>query len=121
MISFTLPKPISTNKLYANAPGKGRVKTKAYKDWIKECGWLLKAKRPEPVHGPYHIKLQVSRKRNKDGSFSKNDIDLGNALKATEDVLQHYGVIENDKLSQSIVMEWTDGQEGMRVTLSEAA
>ena len=41
MLEFSAPP--STNSLYANIPGKGRVRTKAYKAWIDAAGWEIKA------------------------------------------------------------------------------
>jgi hypothetical protein len=37
--------PPSVNTIYANVPGKGRVKSARYKTWLKAAGWDIAAQR----------------------------------------------------------------------------
>lgn len=39
VLEIVLPLPPSTNNLYANVRGVGRLKTKAHKAWINEAGY----------------------------------------------------------------------------------
>lgn len=104
-ISLTLPAPISTNALWRptlrmRTNGKRAPsisKTAKYEAWIKEAGWTLQAQRPGKINGPYALTIKVSR------SFLG---DLDNASKATSDLLQRHGVIENDRLAQKIELTW---------------
>lgn len=39
-LSLVLPLPPSVNNLYANRRGGGRVKTRDYRGWLAEAGWV---------------------------------------------------------------------------------
>jgi crossover junction endodeoxyribonuclease RusA len=95
MVVFNLPKPPSVNQLYRNVPRVGRVKTAVYRAWEQEAGWLLRAQRPQPVHGAYRLLALVGPTR----------ADIGNLEKALSDLLQSCGVIDNDRLCQGFLME----------------
>ena len=86
---FTLLQPLSANNLYRNVPGLGRRKTRAYKAWIAEAGWLAKldvGAVPEPLSAP--IRMAVS---------GVERIDLDN-IKAIPDLCKRLGLIRDDKL-----------------------
>ena len=89
MISMTLPYPISVNAMYANVPGKGRVKTERYKTWLNSAGWSLRAARPERVSGPYKLEivLHVADARRR---------DLDNTVKPVLDLLVTHGLVDDD-------------------------
>lgn len=62
MLTLTLPMPPSANNAFANRKGGGfgRVKSKAYKEWIKSAdGYYLLQKmgRMKPITGKYHVTL----------------------------------------------------------------
>lgn len=97
-VALNLPRPPSVNQLFANIPGKGRVKTAAYRAWIAAAGWMIKAQRPQPIRGKYNLLILVGPTR----------ADLGNCEKAVSDLLQALGVIENDRLGEEIALKRSD-------------
>lgn len=97
--SISLPLPPSTNNLYRNVPGKGRVKTKKYTGWIRECLWELKAGNFPKFKGHYEINICVLRK-------DRRKRDLSNFLKPVEDLLVRAGIVEDDSLCMKIEMEY---------------
>lgn len=108
-----LPTPPSTNHLYCNVPGRGRVPSKEYLAWRTEAGWMLKAQRPKPVHGA--VELSFAFREN-------NRRDLSNHLKAAEDLLVEHKLIDGDrcKTVRKITLEWAD-VEGVKVTITVAS
>lgn len=94
-VALNLPRPPSVNQLFANIPGKGRVKTAAYRAWIAAAGWMLKAQRPATIRGRYRLLVLVGPTR----------ADVDNLTKAVNDLLQSHGVIENDNKCQSAYAE----------------
>lgn len=85
---YTITVPPSANKLYANVAGIGRVKTKAYKSWIRGELKALMAQRAKPIGRRAVIKIiaPVNRRR-----------DIDSYLKATVDLLCRAKVLENDR------------------------
>jgi crossover junction endodeoxyribonuclease RusA len=107
MISLTLPLPPSTNSLYRNVRGKGRVKTQRYQTWLNAAGWHVKEQRPKPIKGPViiHIKLDLRNKGRKDCS---------NYIKALEDLLVSHKLIADDSWEtvRSVLVDWgTPGRD----------
>lgn len=88
MLTLKLPIPPSTNHLYANVPGRGRVKTKAYRAWIAEARLQnLRARKPPMLDGTIEVNIFVPVNRRR---------DIDNYGKPLLDFLQHMGVIKND-------------------------
>ncbi|MDG2570618.1 hypothetical protein P7L87_23955 [Vibrio parahaemolyticus] len=98
VVSIDLPRPPSVNNLFRNVPGKGRVKTSDYRSWLQQAGWLIKAQRPGKVEGEYKLLVLIGPTK----------ADIGNLEKALSDLLQAHGVIENERLSQGILLERSD-------------
>lgn len=97
MICFTAPP--STNSLYANVPGKGRVRTAAYKTWIKTAGWEIKAQPHCRIPGKFEMSIWLPP-----------GIDLDNC-KAIADLLgpgKHgLGITDDDKhMDELHVYRW---------------
>lgn len=109
MIALALPP--STNALYRNVPGKGRVKTKVYLAWIKSAGWDLNLQKPKAVAGLYRIRIRVPK---------DCPIDLDN-FKAFSDLLQLHRVIENDRQAWSFIVERRIDTEAVAEITVEAA
>jgi Holliday junction resolvase RusA-like endonuclease len=86
---FTLPMPPSTNALWFNAPGRGRVKTDAYRAWLKDAGWAIRAARIENIPGRVAISVRAG--------LPTRTRDLDNLLKPTFDALVSFSVIGDDK------------------------
>ena len=109
-LTVGLPMPPSTNALYANVSGKGRVKTAAYRQWIHDAGWQLQSQRPGRIEGRYHIEIILSFPSN------ARSIDLDN-VKAISDLLVKHGVIEDDSLAESFSVRRGSLGEGARVVI----
>lgn len=111
-VVINLPLPISVNKLWAGN-GQGSMRTTArYKAWITEAGWALELQKPGCVHGRYDMVLEVGR---------RDKSDLGNFEKGVSDLLQSHGVIQNDRLAETILIRWSDEIEGCRVLVSRVS
>ncbi len=89
-IEVEIPIPPSTNQLYRNVTGKGRVKTSKYKYWLKDTLWTLKAAVPVLVPP---VKLVVTIHGGKGFSTAS---DISNRMKAVEDALVSTGRLEDD-------------------------
>jgi crossover junction endodeoxyribonuclease RusA len=108
MIVIDLPKPPSVNALFSNVPGRGRVKSKEYRDWIEAAGWTLLSQKPAHVTGPVSLDYLM---------HDSGRVDLGNLEKPLTDLLVTHGIIEDDKRSivRRITLEWSPHVEGCRV------
>jgi Holliday junction resolvase RusA-like endonuclease len=111
-IELTLPLPTSANDLWTPTR-KGLRKSDAYRAWLKEAGWLAMAQRQRKVSGPYKISISAVRPDNRRR-------DLGNLLKATEDLLVGIGLIDDDSKSEMIVMRWVTAGDGITVRVEPA-
>ena len=113
MVTVHLPFPPSVNSLYANVPGKGRVKTDRYRTWANAAGWSIRAQRPRPIPvGPYQITVTVQRK----GDGRRRDLE--NFIKAVSDLLVEHKIIPDDHFEERIEMQWSDAVTGCVVELT---
>lgn len=111
---FILPMPPSVNGLYADRPG-GRRKTKKYKAWIEEAGWMIQtqADRHHRHTGKVTLLLQVRRPDNRRR-------DLANLEKATSDLLVRHGILADDSLIERSHLEWVyEGFIGAKVVIED--
>ena len=107
-----LPRPLSVNALFANVPGRGRVKSKRYRTWWQNAVQVAtgiadgKAIARPTFTGPVKICLFVPERGVK--------MDLDNAAKAYIDLLVHLGVIVDDspKYVRGISLDWVDADTG---------
>lgn len=109
MISITLPRPPSSNSLFANKQSGGRHITEAYEAWKVEAGWLIKQARLKPIKGQVNISLTVEDRGHR---------DLSNAgLKSIEDLLVTHGLIEGDdrRYVWGITLGWSEEVKGVAV------
>ena len=93
---YELSVPPSANELFRNVPGEGRVKTRAYKQWLNAAGWEIACSGPRQRFGrnAVAVTIRANIKRNR---------DLDNIIKPTIDLLQSMEVIENDRWVDEIV------------------
>jgi Holliday junction resolvase RusA-like endonuclease len=89
---FRIPNAPGVNNLYRNVPGKGRVKTKAYKDWQYRAAWAMKldgttTRSWATITGPVIVEI-VSGNHRKDSD---------GPVKAILDVLTLMKVYADDK------------------------
>lgn len=106
-----VPKPPSTNKLYANSKrGKGRIKTTRYKSWIRTAGQYVTAQRIHFHDCHERFELFYSARRVVENS------DIDNLAKPILDMLQHYKIIVNDNMCMRFHGEWRyEGPDGIIV------
>lgn len=103
-----LPPPISTNGLFANVAGRGRVVTADYKAWKRKAADSLMVQKPLPHFvGPVTITLFV-------GEVGVGDMDSDNTAKAYLDALVKAKIIRDDKRSvvRSSRAVWVPGIRG---------
>lgn len=111
-----LPMPPSTNGLFFTLErSRGRAKTPAYQDWIREAGTLLALQRPPQVKGKVRLLIEVAE------PDTKRRQDVANREKGAVDLLVSHGVIEGDdqRFVREIVMRWAP-VEGIRITIRGA-
>lgn len=104
-ITLTLPTPPSVNKLFRNVRGVGRVKSRAYKDWIGHAGWVLRSQRPGRISGRVVIVLSVEQA----GPMS----DIDNRVKALFDLLVAHSVIDDDRFVVGFCIAWAPSGNGL--------
>ena len=119
MITLILPMPPSVNACYANRPGFGRVKTAAYRNWLKEAGWEVVRQAPglRPIIGDVSVDMVFERRRDRRS-------DLDNRCKALLDLLTKQRAWIDDSQVVELRMAYaTDAQvpvTGVIVTFCEA-
>lgn len=113
MIVVNLPFPPSTNNLFINT-SRGRIRSSKYDEWATEAGWELARQRPAKTIGPVSIHFDFQSGRD------KRKRDITNLLKAPEDLLVKFKVIEADDntIVQSISANWSAEVKGVRVTIT---
>lgn len=91
-VEINLPAPPSTNQLYTNLPGRGRIKSKMYKSWINAAGWRLNFGPAGKIEGRYRLTVFVNPNRG----------DIDNRVKAISDLLVTNGVVLDDKYADAV-------------------
>lgn len=99
-LAFSVPVPPSANSLFVNVPGKGRVRSKAYRAWLEEAGYLLASQRPGSVMGPFQVILRIPE---------KTRLDADNAYKAIGDLMVKHKITSDDRLLHKLTIERTPG------------
>lgn len=103
--------PISTNALFANIPGRGRVRSKRYKEWAAAAGWDANGK--GSISGPFALNIILSR------SKRRSNADLDNLSKGIIDLLVAHKIVDDDKYLERMTLAWGDC-DGFHVEVSEA-
>lgn len=106
--------PPSTNHLYFNVAGRGRVKTQQYEDWLQQCGLMLKRQVTGRMTGRVDITIRLEDKH------PQRDAD--NAVKPLCDLLVKIGLIQDDrsKYVRSVKAEWAP-ITGVEIMIARAA
>lgn len=86
---IALPMPPSTNNLYVNVRGKGRVRSENYRKWNTEAGWTLVAQRPKRFDCPVRVAIEICPE-------GRGVFDIDNKNKAILDLLVQHDVITDD-------------------------
>lgn len=92
--------PPSVNSLFANVAGKGRVRTKRYREWAAASGWDFLGK--GSITGPFTVSIILSRKKR------RSNADLDNYAKGIVDLLVSHKIVEDDRLMEKLSMEYGD-------------
>jgi Holliday junction resolvase RusA-like endonuclease len=108
MITLSLPTPPSTNALYRNVPGKGRVKTYAYIMWKQHAQWTIASQvRPaQRIAGPFAVTMRVPMRG-----------DADNRAKAALDALKGL-VTDDDAACMSIAITKEPGRKDCLLTVA---
>jgi len=104
-VSFYLPAPPSTNGLFRNVRGRGRVRTAEYNDFIAYGLSAISQQKPEPVKGYVVLSIGVERRSKR--------ADIDNHVKALLDVIVKAGVLEDDRFVTAIAVSWLPPAEGL--------
>ena len=117
-MSINLPFPPSKNALTSVRRVKSKktgkwvyrkIKTARYGAWEKEAGWNIQAYHTlHAVEGPYHLQIELVRPDNRKR-------DVGNYDEAIFDLLSTHGITPDDSLAQSLMVRWSDAQDGPTV------
>lgn len=118
MISLALPFPPSVNAIWRSKRGQNGKPSffldPKYAAWKRACDGELMAIRPRPkLEGRFHATLILNEQK-------RANRDADNFGKAPMDFLQRAGVIEDDKLADSVHIRWGYAPEGMRIELVAA-
>lgn len=101
-IILNLPIPPSVNGAWRNVPGKGRVKSAAYKAWVTSTAWQIRSQRivGQPLNYPVAVSIKCER------PTANSDID--NRIKPILDILKTAGIYLDDKQVMKVSCEWAD-------------
>lgn len=103
--------PLSLNLMFRNVSGRGRVKTKRYKEWLQAAGWDFNGKGSHK--GPFMLVAVINPKHRRKGS------DLDNRLKCCLDALKTHGIIEDDSLCEEIHVRYGSCSKAFRLEVWE--
>lgn len=104
-VSFTIPTPPSVNSVFKNVPGKGRVKTGLYDDFVRRGMAAIQRQKAASITGPVIAIFGVERM-----SLSA---DIDNRLKAMIDTIVKAGVIDDDRFVTAIAVSWLPMANGL--------
>lgn len=113
--SIDLPFPPSTNSLYQNVKGKGRVKTMGYNAWLLAAGQEIVRQRLRAYDVPVEIWVYLEDSPRYTG-------DCSNRAKAAEDLLVKHKIIADDskRYVRSCHQVWSPETKGCRVSIRPA-
>jgi Holliday junction resolvase RusA-like endonuclease len=100
-----MPTPPSANALFKNVPGKGRVKAKAYDDFVRMGVSAIRRQDVGRLTGRLVAIFGVERMSDR--------ADIDNRLKAMLDTIAEAGVIEDDRFVTAIALSWLPKANGL--------
>lgn len=96
MIVFRIPTPPSANRMWANRKGGGKRLSPEYDLWLSVAGWEMKQQTTtwKPAVWDYHLNVTADVGR----------LDLDNAVKPINDLMQKMGVVTNDRNCKKVTI-----------------
>lgn len=96
-----LPYPPTLNTCFQNVPGRGRVITPKYREWINEALWMLKSQKPSKFDVEVSISIGIV-------APDRRARDIDNLIKACLDILVKGSVIKDDsrKYVRKVSAQW---------------
>lgn len=113
VVGLHLPFPISTNRLWRHARGRV-IRSERYRVWKQAAGAEINMQKVGGVRGPFRINVKLEYK------VGHRRIDADNGLKCVLDILQEYGIIENDRLAIEVNVSWSSEINGTYVVITSA-
>jgi crossover junction endodeoxyribonuclease RusA len=109
LIELKLPLPPSANAIWRS--NRGHVhKSAAYKAWLSEAGWEVRAQHPDKVSGSYCLAIKAVRP-------DKRRRDIDNLIKPVSDLLCSVGVIEDDSYCEKVSAQWISSGDCVTVRI----
>lgn len=112
-VEIVLPLPPSTNNLYRNVPGKGRVLNKQGREYKQNARMLAMGARPTFIQGDVRLALAVyfpNRRRR----------DLSNTLKIIEDALKGITYADDSQVARIELTRYYDNANPRAVVTVES-
>lgn len=108
------PMPPSVNAIWRSGRSKSGKKqfysSDRYKTWKRVFDNIIMAMVPRPrIEGRFYVSIVLNEKRRRG--------DADNRVKAVLDALQRCGIIEDDKLADSVSVRWGHAPEGCSIFL----
>ena len=88
--------PPSTNKLWSQPPGRKRVRSKEYNQWLLHTGWEVRRQMAgiAPIDCRFNVRIEVPISRR----------DTGNWEKPIMDLCEQVGVVTNDGNANEVLI-----------------
>jgi len=99
-----LPLSPTTNNLFVNVPGKGRVASQEYRKWVQTAGLTLNVAKRGQTFGKMLVQVGIMVPR-------KNRGDIDNRAKAVLDLFTVCGVWDDDKQVERLTIERHDDKD----------
>jgi crossover junction endodeoxyribonuclease RusA len=113
LIELTVEYPPSANQLWRAVPGRGVIKSKVYRDWLKINLWIISGQLKTKVTGQYVVVFEASRP-------DKRRRDIDNLIKPLMDLIVQAGAVEDDSLCAELTAKWVNNGTGIRIFIREA-
>lgn len=98
-VTFTIPAPPSTNNLFLNKTGKGRIPTAQYTDWKMQAATAIRSQHVRNVAGRVIVLIGVER--------HSSQADIDNRTKAALDALVKAEIIDDDRFVTAAFAFWS--------------
>jgi Holliday junction resolvase RusA-like endonuclease len=106
-ITLTLPVPPSTNRMWRHSQGR-HFKSPEYCAWITEAGYKAAlGAAGDKIPGAYALAMTLPPTR----------LDPDNTIKPCNDLLQHMGIVTNDRLMRWLALTIDEGRADILVRL----